>query len=177
MNNRGTQYNVLFLGNGNAARSIMAEAILNREGRDKFHAYSAGINAHTEIDPRAADLLKRSQCDMINARPKNWNELAGDDTPRFDFVFTVCEGAALLPRSIWQGKPIFAHWGVPNPAFVEGNEAQIRLAYADAFRMLSSRIGIFVNLPLRSLDRLTMQRDLESIGNVDAAGQQAVVVA
>ena len=101
----------------------------------------------------------------------------GDDAPRFDFVFTVCEGAALLPRSVWQGKPIFAHWGVPNPAFVEGNEAQIRLAYADAFRMLSSRIGIFVNLPLHSLDRLTMQHDLKSIGNGDAVEQQTVAIA
>ena len=177
MNNRGTKYNVLFLGNGNAARSIMAEAILNREGHETFNGYSAGINAHTEIDPRAIDLLTRLRYDIAGARPKNWNELAGDDAPCFDFVFTVCEGAALLPRSVWQGKPIFAHWGVPNPAFVEGNEAQIRLAYADAFRMLSSRIGIFVNLPLHSLDRLTMQRDLESIGNADAAEQQTVAIA
>lgn len=93
MNNHGTKYNVLFLGNGNAARSIMAESLLNREGREKFHAYSAGINAHTEIDPRAADLLKRSHIDIVGARPKNWNEFAGDEAPRFDFVFTVCEGA------------------------------------------------------------------------------------
>ena len=93
MNSRDTQYNVLFLGNGNAARSIMAEAILNREGREKFHAYSAGINAHTEIDPRAAELLTRSHFDIADARPKNWNEFVGDDAPRFDFVFTVCEGS------------------------------------------------------------------------------------
>ena len=92
-------------------------------------------------------------------------------------VFTVCDGAALLPRSVWQGKPIFAHWGVPNPAFVEGNEAQIRLPYADAFRMLSSRIGVFVSLPLHSLEQLTMQRDLESIGNGDAPEQQTVAIA
>ena len=169
MNNHGTKYNVLFLGNGNAARSIMAESLLNREGREKFHAYSAGINAHTEIDARAADLLKRSHIDIVGARPKNWNEFAGDEAPRFDFVFTVCEGAALLPRSVWRGSPIVAHWGVPNPAFVEGNEAQIRLAYADAFRMLSNRIGIFVNLPLRSSDIIAMQYQLDLIGKSGAA--------
>jgi arsenate reductase len=177
MDNRGKKYNALFLGNGNAARSIMAEAILNREGHDKFHAYSAGIQAHAELDPRAVDLLKRAQFDIVDARPKNWSELAGDGAPNFDFVFTVCEGATLLPRSVWRGNPVFAHWGVPNPAFAEGDEPQIRLVYADTFRMLANRIGIFVNLPLRSLDRLTMQRDLDSIGNADAAVQQAVVAA
>ncbi|HTT48439.1 MAG TPA: arsenate reductase ArsC [Pseudolabrys sp.] len=164
MDNRGPQYKVLFLGNGNAARSIMAEAILNREGHGKFQAFSAGINAHSEIDPRAVDLLRRSNFDVAGARPKNWNELVGDAAPRFDFIFTVCEGAALLPHSVWQGQPIFAHWGVPNPAFAEGSEAEIRLAYAETFRMLSNRIGVFVNLPLRSADIAALQRQVDLIG-------------
>ena len=173
MGNRGSKYNVLFLGSGNAARSIMAEAILNREGHDKFRVYSAGINAQTELDSRAVDLLIRLHFDISASRPKNWNEFAGDNATRFDFIFTVCEGAALLPHSMWQGQPIFAHWGVPNPAFVEGSEPEIRLAYADTFRMLSNRIGIFVNLPLRSLDLLSMQRQLDLIGG-NAAAKAAV---
>jgi protein-tyrosine-phosphatase len=155
----------------------MAEAILNREGGDKFQAYSAGIQAHTELDSRAIDLLKRSHFDISRAQPKNWNELTGDGAPQFDFVFTVCDNATLLPRSAWQGNPVIAHWGVPDPATAQGNEPQVRLAYADAFRMLSNRIGVFVNLPLRSLDRLTMQRDLDSISNADAVVQQAGMVA
>ena len=164
MSNRGTTYNVLFLGSGNAARSIIAEAILNREGGGNFRAYSAGILADAELDRRAVDLLRQSHFDISQAHPKNWNELAGEDAPRFDFVFTVCDSAAMLPRSMWQGSPVFAHWAVPNPATAQGNESQIRLAYADAFRMLSNRIGIFVNLPLRSLGQLAVQRQLDQIG-------------
>jgi arsenate reductase (thioredoxin) len=164
-----TEYNVLFLGNSNCARSIMAEAILNREGRGKFRAYSAGIEAHAELDPNAADLLKKMHFDVGALRPKNWSELAGKDGPAFDFIFTLCQGAALLPRSMWQGNAVFAHWGIPNPVFAEGNDAEVRLAYADAFRMLSNRIGIFVNLPLRSLDRMSMQQKLDLIGNAAAA--------
>lgn len=169
MNNRGTKFNVLFLGSGNAARSIMAEAILDREGGGKFSAYSAGISAKNALDPSAVDLLKQMNFDTAAMRPKSWNELAGDGAPRFDFIFTVCDSAMLLPRAMWQGCPVFAHWSVDNPALAEGNEPQIRLAYADCFRMLSNRIGIFVNLPLRSLDQLTMQRQLDLIGGEDKA--------
>jgi len=176
MDNRGTKFNVLFLDNGNAARSIMAEAILNREGPGKFQAYSAGINAYRELDTRAVDLLQRLHFDLGDARPKSWNEFVGEVAPRFDFIFTLCEGAALLPHSVWQGNPIFAHWAVPNPAFIEGNEAQIQLAYAEAFRMLSNRIGIFVNLPLRSADIAALQRQLDLIGKTEPA-KQAVAAA
>ena len=165
MSNSGAKFNVLFLGSGNAARSIMAEAILIRDGGEKFNAYSAGIQAKIELDPSAVDLLKRSHFETAEMRTKNWNEFAGDGAPCFDFIFTVCDNAALLPRSMWQGHPVFAHWGVADPAMAQGNESQIRLAYADTFRMLSNRIGIFVNLPLRSLDRLAMQRQLDAIGN------------
>jgi len=174
MDNRGSKFNVLFLDNGNAARSIMAEAILNREGCGKFQAYSAGINAYSELDIRAVELLQRMHYDLGDARPKSWNEFVGEAAPRFDFVFTLCEGAALLPHSVWQGNPIFAHWGVPNPAFVEGNEAEIRLAYAEVFRMLSNRIGIFVNLPLRSADIAALQRQLDLIGTNRPTAEGAV---
>jgi arsenate reductase len=164
MTNRGTKYNVLFLGSGNAARSIMAEAILNRDGGDKFQAYSAGLHANQTLDPHAIELLKRSNFDTAALWPKSWNELAGDDGVRFDFIFTVCDNAVLLPRSMWQGRPVFAHWGVANPARAQGNESQVRLAYADCFRMLSNRVGIFVNLPLVSLDHMATQRRLDEIG-------------
>jgi arsenate reductase (thioredoxin) len=165
MSNHGAKFNVLFLGSGNAARSIMAEAILNRDGGEKFNGYSAGIQAKIALDPSAVDLLKRSHFDTAMMRTKYWNEVADDGAPCFDFIFTVCDNAALLPRSMWKGHPVFAHWGIADPAMAQGNESQIRLAYADTFRMLSNRIGIFVNLPLRSLDRLAMQHQLDSIGN------------
>jgi protein-tyrosine-phosphatase len=170
------KYNVLFLGNGNSARSIMAEAILNREGRGKFQACSAGILTAPELDRHAVELLARMHFDTGGLRAKNWSELAGDDAPRFDFIFTVCDNATLLPHATWRGNPIFAHWGVADPAKVTGNEAQMRLAYADTFRMLSNRIGIFVNLPLRALDTLATQRQLDLIGG-KGAGQSAFVAA
>jgi arsenate reductase len=174
MSNRGTKYNVLFLGSGNAARSIMAEAILDREGGDKFQAYSAGINAKDALDASALDLLKRMNFDTAPLRPKNWNELAGDGAPQFDFIFTVCDSAVLLPRSMWQGRPVFAHWGVTDPAKAQGNASEIKLAYVDTFRMLSNRIGIFANLPLTSLDRMATQRQLDLIGaNRDKAAVAA----
>jgi len=174
MNNRAS-YSVLFLGTGNSARSIMAEAILNREGRGKFATCSAGLHTDPELDPRAIELLNRMHFDTGALRAKNWSEFTGGDAPAFDFVFTVCDSATLLARSTFPGSPVFAHWGIPDPAKIGGNEAQVRLAYADTFRMLSNRIMIFVNLPLRSLDRLTMQRELDSIGR--ANGAKAAVVA
>lgn len=170
-----TRYNVLFVGGGNAARSIFAEAILNRDGGGKFQAFSAGTHAKDALDPHAADLLTRMNYDTSALKPKNWDTLAGEGAPAFDFVFSVCDSAMLLPRSMWQGRPVFAHWGVADPAMAQGNELQIRLAYADAFRMLSNRIGIFVNLPLRSLDVMTMQRQLDLIGG--KAAEAAVVAA
>lgn len=177
MSDNGTKYNVLFLGSGNSARSIMAEAILNREGHGKFRAYSAGIQCHAELDSHAVDLLNKMHFDVAGAYPKNWSELAGEGAPTFDFVFTVCDSATMLPRSMWQGRPIFAHWGLADPAKTQGNEAQIRLAYADAFRMLSNRILILVNLPLRSVDLMTMQRELNVIGNADSAARTAIAAA
>ena len=154
MDNHGTKYNVLFLGSSNAARSIMAEAILNREGSNRFQVYSAGIAAADRLDPNAAHLLERMNFDTAALHPKQWNEYAGKDAPSFDFIFTLCDAATLLPRSIWQGNPAIAHWDVADPALAQGNESEIQLAYAEAFRILSAHIGIFVNLPQRSLDRL-----------------------
>jgi arsenate reductase len=168
-------HNVLFLGGGNAARSIMAEAILNRDGAGNFRAYSAGVQSAPELDRHAVNLLTRSQFDMAGMRPKDWSELTGNEAPAFDFVFTMCDHAALLPQSVWKGEPFFAHWDIDDPAQAEGSMSEIELAYAVAFRMLSKRISIFVNLPLRSLDAMAMQSHLDLIG--DRADQAATVAA
>ena len=157
-------YNVLFLCTGNSARSIMAEAILNRAGRGKFRAFSAGSQPKGQVHPYSLDLLKKLNYDVTRLRSKNWKEFSGPDAPNLDFVFTVCDNAAQETCPVWPGQPMTAHWGVPDPAVATGNEAEVRLAFADALRMLTNRINIFVSLPLRSLDQLTLQRQLNSIG-------------
>jgi len=157
-------YNVLFLCTGNSARSILAEAILNRAGGGNFRAYSAGSQPKGAVHPYTLDLLRKLNFDVGGFRSKNWREFAGADKPPLDFVFTVCDNAAGEACPYWPGQPMTAHWGVPDPAAATGNEAEVRLAFADAFRMLSNRISIFVSLPLRSLDKLTLQRQLDSIG-------------
>ena len=157
-------FNVLFLCTGNSARSIMAEAILNREGRGNFRAVSAGSQPKGEVHPFTLDLLRKLNFDVSGFRSKNWNEFSGAAAQPLDFVFTVCDNAAGEACPFWPGQPMTAHWGVPDPAAATGNEAEVRLAFADTFRMLSNRISVFVNLPLRSLDRLSLQRQLDSIG-------------
>ena len=157
-------FNVLFLCTGNSARSILAECILNREGRGRFRAFSAGSYPKGEVHPLALALLKHSSFDTGALRSKSWDEFASPDAPRLDFVFTVCDNAAGEVCPIWPGQPLSAHWGLPDPAAAEGSDAQRALAFADTFRMLSNRIGVFVNLPLHSLDRLTLQKRLEEIG-------------
>jgi len=157
-------FNVLFLCTGNSARSIMAEAILNREGRGNFCTFSAGSQPKGQVHPFTLDLLRKLNFDVSALRSKSWAEFSGPHDAPLDFVFTVCDNAAGEACPYWPGQPMTAHWGVPDPAAATGNEAQIRLAFADTFRMLSNRISIFVSLPLRSLDRLTLQRQLESIG-------------
>ena len=157
-------FNVLFLCTGNSARSIMAEAILNREGRGNFRAFSAGSQPKGQPHPYTLDLLRKLNFDVSGLRSKSWNEFSGPGAMPLDFVFTVCDNAAGESCPFWPGQPMTAHWGVPDPAAATGNEAQVRQAFADAFRMLSHRISIFVNLPLRSLDKLTLQRQLDSIG-------------
>ena len=157
-------YNALFLCTGNSARSILAECILNREGRGRFHAFSAGSHPKGQVHPFALDLLKKMNHPTAGLRSKSWDEFATPGAPALDFVFTVCDNAASEVCPFWPGQPMTAHWGVPDPAAVEGSDAERHLAFADAYRMLSNRISIFTSLPIRSIDRLTLQRRLEEIG-------------
>ncbi|MGI9301775.1 MAG: arsenate reductase ArsC [Gammaproteobacteria bacterium] len=157
-------YNVLFLCTGNSARSIMAECILNRLGRRRFHTYSAGSHPAGRVHPFAVELLKRNNYRTDGLRSKDWNEFAQPDAPELDFVFTVCDNAANEVCPVWPGQPMSAHWGLPDPAAVEGADASRRAAFADAYRMLHQRIDIFINLPMSSIDRLSLQRRLDEIG-------------
>jgi len=157
-------FNVLFLCTGNSARSILAEACLNREGRGRFTAYSAGSHPKGEVHPMAIELLKRANYDTAGLRSKSWDEFAAPGAPKMDFVFTVCDSAAAEACPVWPGQPMTAHWGVPDPAAVEGSDTEKALAFAEAYRMLNNRISIFVNLPITSLDRLALQKRLTDIG-------------
>jgi arsenate reductase (thioredoxin) len=161
-------FNVLFLCTGNSARSIIAEAILNREGRGKFRAFSTGSQPKGRVHPYTLDLLRKMNFDVSGFRSKSWQEFARPDAPKLDFVFTVCDDAAKETCPVWPGQPMTAHWGIPDPASATGNEAEVRLAFADAFRMLNNRISIFVSLPLQSLDKLALKRQLDAIGKRDA---------
>jgi protein-tyrosine-phosphatase len=163
-------YNVLFLCTGNSARSIMAEAILSRMGAGKFVAYSAGSHPKGEVNPHALNLLKRFNYKTDGFRSKNWDEFAKPGAPELDFVFTVCDNAAGEVCPIWPGQPMTAHWGIPDPAAEDGTEAQIAAAFVDAYGRLNNRINIFVALPFEGLDRLSLQKRLQSIGETrDAA--------
>jgi protein-tyrosine-phosphatase len=157
-------YNVLFLCTGNSARSIIAEAILNKVGAAKFRAYSAGSHPKGQVHPETIRLLRSLGYDTADMRSKSWDDFTGPDAPVFDFVFTVCDNAAAETCPLWSGQPMTAHWGVPDPADAKGTEAEIALAFEDAYRMLNQRIGIFTSLPLRSLDQLTLQNKLREIG-------------
>lgn len=157
-------FNVLFLCTGNSARSIIGEAILNRDGKGLFKAYSAGSHPKGEVNPYTVDLLDGLGFDTGGFRSKSWDEFAEPDAPRLDFVFTVCDDAAKETCPVWPGQPMTAHWGVPDPASVEGPEALKREAFTEAFRMLNNRISLFLNLPIASLDRLSLQRRIEDIG-------------
>ncbi|WP_249694939.1 arsenate reductase ArsC [Stappia sp. WLB 29] len=157
-------YNVLFLCTGNSARSILAEAILSRDGQGRFKAFSAGSQPKGEVHPQALALLTKLNHDTGFARSKSWEEFAGPDAPVMDFVFTVCDNAAGEACPVWPGQPMTAHWGVPDPAAVEGTASEVAFAFADAYRMLATRISIFTALPLASLDRMTLQSRLGEIG-------------
>ena len=167
--------NVLFLCTGNSARSILAESILNREGMGRFHAYSAGSIPTGKVNPHALNLLKRLNYDVSGLRSKSWEEFAQAGAPKLDFVFTVCDNAANEVCPIWPGQPMTAHWGVPDPAAVEGTEAERAFAFDDTYRMLNQRISIFVNLPLDSLSGLSLQKQLDQIGasRADASKEPA----
>ena len=157
-------YNVLFLCTGNSARSILAECLLNREGQDRFRAYSAGSQPKGEIHPMALHLLRRQNYPIEDLRSKNWDEFSTPDAPPLDFVFTLCDSAAAETCPVWPGQPMSAHWGLPDPAAATGSETERHLAFADALRMLRNRIEIFTNLPFESLDRLALQAELDEIG-------------
>jgi arsenate reductase len=156
-------YNVLFLCTGNSARSIIAEAILNKVGADKFNAFSAGSHPHGEVNPHALDLLERLDFDVSQLWSKPWDEFAAVGAPPLDFVITVCDSAAGEICPVWPGQPMSAHWGMPDPAAVEGTPVEVALAFAETYRMLNNRISAFANLKMSGLDRLSLQKNVADI--------------
>lgn len=163
--------NVLFLCTGNSARSILAEAYLNAAGAGRFKAFSAGSHPAGQPNPFALELLAKNRIDTSTLRSKSWDEFARPGAPALDFVFTVCDNAAGEVCPIWPGQPISAHWGVNDPATVTGSDEEKRRAFVWAFRQLSTRINLFLNLPMEKLDRLGLKRKLDEIG---AARREAV---
>jgi protein-tyrosine-phosphatase len=161
-------YNVLFLCTGNSARSILAEAILNRMAPEKFKAYSAGSFPKGEVNPHALALLKRVGLSTEGLRSKSWDEFARPGAPQMDFVFTVCDNAANEVCPVWPGKPVTAHWGVPDPAAVQGSNTEIDAAFRDALMMLQRRIELLAALPLKGLDHISLRGHLEEIGRGNA---------
>jgi arsenate reductase len=159
-------YNVLFLCTGNSARSIIAESLLRSAEGERFRAYSAGSTPSGVVHPYALQLLERQGFATADLRSKSWDEFAADGAPVMQFVFTVCDRAAGEACPVWPGQPMTAHWGIPDPAAAQGNEAERRLAFAEAFRVLNTRIGAFVNLPIGALDTPSLKRELELIGSV-----------
>jgi len=159
-----SRYNVLFLCTGNSARSIMAEAILNFKGRPQFTAYSAGSHPAGKVRAEAVKQLQLAHIPTTGFRSKSWDEFAKADAPKLDFVFTVCDHAAKEVCPVWPGQPMTAHWGVPDPAAVAGTPDQIEKAFRDAFLMLDRRISLFLCLPLASIDKLALKKELDSIG-------------
>ena len=170
-----TQYNVLFLCTGNSARSIMAEAILNFKGRPAFNAFSAGSHPSGIVRPEALSQIEAAHIPVNGLRSKSWDEFAQPGTPKLDFVFTVCDNAAHEVCPIWPGQPLTAHWGVPDPAAVSGTQEEVERAFRDAYFMLDRRISLFLCLPLKGLDSLTLKRELDKIGQTSgsAAGEKA----
>ena len=159
-----TQYNVLFLCSGNSARSIMAEALLNFRGTKSFKAYSAGSHPSGTVRPEALHQLALAYISTLGLRSKSWDEFAREDAPKMDFVFTVCDNAANEVCPIWPGQPMTAHWGVADPAAVSGSNQEVERAYRDAFTTLDRRISLFLSLPLASVDKLKIQKELDNIG-------------
>jgi arsenate reductase (thioredoxin) len=157
-------YNVLFLCTGNSARSILAEAILNHKGKPNFRAFSAGSHPTGRVNPHAIRQLESAGLPTAGLRSKSWDEFAKPGAPHMDFVFTVCDNAASEICPIWPGQPMTAHWGVPDPAAVAGSEEQIERAFREAFLTLGRRIGLFLSLPLSSLDQLAIKKEVDRIG-------------
>jgi len=165
-------HSVLFLCTGNSARSILAEAIMNRDFSDRFAAFSAGSDPKGEVNPHALRLLLELGFDTSLLRSKSWSEFAGPDVPPLDFVFTVCDNAAAESCPIWPGHPMTAHWGIPDPAAATGTAAEIALAFTEAYRMLHKRISAFAALPIGSLNKMSLQHRLREIGHMDDATVQ-----
>jgi protein-tyrosine-phosphatase len=166
-------HNVLFLCTGNSARSILAEAIMNRLGAGRFVAYSAGSMPKGEVNPHALAILRSQGFATGGFRSKSWEEFAAKGAPEMSFVFTVCDNAANEVCPIWPGQPMTAHWGIADPAAAEGSEAEVGVAFADAYRQLERRISLFLNLPMESLDRMALKRRLDDIGHTGDAAQPA----
>jgi arsenate reductase (thioredoxin) len=157
-------YNVLFLCTGNSARSIMAEAIFKHRGKPNFIAYSAGSHPTGIVRAEALKQIEMAYLPTDGLRSKSWDEFAKPDSPKLDFVFTVCDSAAKEVCPVWPGQPLTAHWGVPDPAAVQGTEKEVQRAFNNAFCMLQRRIDLFLSLPLKSIDRLALQREIDNIG-------------
>jgi arsenate reductase len=166
-------FNVLFLCTGNSARSLMAEAILNEMGGDKFRAYSAGSHPKGHLHPETSRLLRGLGHETASLRAKSWDEFAAPGAPILDFVFTVCDNAAGEVCPVWPGQPMTAHWGIPDPAQAQGSPAEVALAFKDAYRMLRQRIGVFTALPIKSLDQLSLQAKLRDIGRMEDSTAKA----
>ena len=160
----GRIYNVLFLCTGNSARSIIAESILNRYGMGRFRGYSAGSQPNGQVNPYTIDLLRNLNYPTETLRSKSWDEFVQPGAPKLDFVITVCDDAANESCPVWPGQPMTTHWGMADPAAVDGTEAVKRAAFADTCRMMTNRISVFTSLPLASLDRLSLQNRLDAIG-------------
>jgi arsenate reductase (thioredoxin) len=157
-------YNVLFLCTGNSARSIMAEAIMNQKGRSNFTAYSAGSHPSGAVRPEALRQLESAHLPITGLRSKSWDEFAKPDAPKLDFVFTVCDNAANEVCPIWPGQPMTAHWGIPDPAAVQGTKEQVEKAFREAFFLLDRRISLFLSLPVSTLDRFSLKKEIDNIG-------------
>ena len=160
------RYNVLFLCTGNSARSIMAEGLLNFWGKGRFQAFSAGSHPKGQVHPMALEVLRRNRIPTENARSKSWDEFATPDAPPLDFVFTVCDNAAQEVCPVWPGQPMTAHWGIHDPAAVEGTEVEKARAFNKAFRELDARLKIFTSLRLEMLDEMALKRQLDDIGRM-----------
>ena len=174
---RDRPFNVLFLCTGNSARSILAESILNKTGAGTFRAFSAGSQPKGAVHPQTLALLRSRGHDTRTLRSKSWNEFARPGAEPIDFIFTVCDNAAGEACPIWPGKPMTAHWGIPDPAAAQGSEAEVALAFMDAYRMLSRRIELFMALPLDKLDGMTIQSRLREIGQMQGATSSGADVA
>ena len=162
-------YNVLFLCTGNSARSILAESIMRKDGQGRFRSFSAGSEPKGQVNPFALKVLEALNYPADGMRSKSWREFASPDAPVMDFVFTVCDSAAGESCPVWPGQPMTAHWGIEDPAAVDGTDIQKEAAFVAAFRYLKNRIGVFTNLPLRGIDKLSLGTKLREIGQLDGA--------